>query len=109
MNRYLLAIGLTTVYLAITGCTGVETKCATTPVVVKQTEVRYVTVDTKLTAPIRDPGPALFPGITVGGALQSAAQRGNALERANQRLACIASVQGRQVQPVAQSTCGTDP
>lgn len=94
---------------ALAGCKAVETKCATTPVPIKTTEVRYVPVDSKLTARIPDPGPQLVPGVTVGGALQSAARRGNALERANQRLACIASVQGRQVQPVAPSTCGTDP
>lgn len=80
--------------------------CASTPVEVPTTTIRYVPIDQQLTQTIPDPGPQLVPGITVSGALQSAANRGNALARANQRLVCIATIQARDVAVAAPSDCG---
>lgn len=108
---YGAAVILVIVFLlwALSGCaTAPVAPCASTPVEVPTTEVRYVPIDSRLTVVIPDPGPQLVPGVTVSGALQSAANRGNALARANQRLVCIAAVQARNVALAALSDCGAD-
>jgi hypothetical protein len=112
MNRTLLNIAFALAAFGVAGCKPSLEKpepiCAAMPVPIRTTEVRWVPIDPALTAAIPDPGPKLTPGITVGGCVQSATQRGAALGRANARLACIAAVQARPVQPAAPSNCGAD-
>jgi hypothetical protein len=82
----------------IAGCTSnvksVPT-IATQPVVVHDTEVRYVPIRAELTAHIDDPGTSVVPGVTPWGQVLKGDQAcGAALEIANARFAEIARVQG---------------
>lgn len=86
----------------IAGCTTSPVKSvptiATKPVVVHDTEVRYVPIQAALTAHIPDPGTAVIPGVTpwrtiLAGDLAC----GSALATANARFDEIAGVAGTDV------------
>lgn len=70
-----------------------QPECASTPVVVRTTQTRYVPIDPALRTEVDDPTPG--PLLRVGDAVKAAHARLAALREANARLAAIGLVQGQ--------------